>query len=384
MIDEDTVSFQTKVGETYFIANIPQDKLFSDPREFMNVTVENLYHTAIFDKIEAPSKEGAYIDVVSEDSFAAILGFEQYDFIVSVNDQTLKDTNEFMRLYDKYTAGDIIKLKIWRNKSYQSISFVKSPYDNYKILPGKIEVEDYDELYGNGMKTESCGEGGENLGFIAGGDYVVFQDIKFKEIPVKFNIRTAGTSGNKITLRIDGIEGPIIAELNVSPTGEWQTYVTNTSDIMNAELLEGGHDLYLILNAGMNVNWISFDSEGELMPDMDVLLLKNELINLLEECRSLSSQDSSEESLQLLNTVIQEIDAKLKLNLMPEELKNMLQSLEDARSSLKPAAKETVAPVKENNFQKTLPYIIIAFVLLIIVGITVVIIINKKKGRNIK
>jgi hypothetical protein len=384
MIDEDTVSFQTKAGETYLVSKIPQDKLFSDPREFMNTTVENLYHTAIVNKIEAPSKEGAYIDVVSDDSFAAILGFQQYDFIVSINDQAVKDTNDFMMHYDDYKAGDIIKLKIWRNKSYQSICFVKSPYDNYKILPGKIEVEEYDELYGNGVKTESCGEGGENLGFIAGGDYVVFQDIKFKEIPVKFNIRTAGTSGNKITLRLDGVDGPIITELNVSPTGEWQTYVTNTSDIMNAELLEGGHDLYLILNAGMNVNWISFDSEGELMPDMEILLLKNELINLLEECRSLSSQDYSEESFQQLNTVIQEIDDKLKLDLKPDELYNMLQSLEDAKSSLKPALKETVAPVKENNSQKTLPYIIMALVLFIIVGITVVIIINKKKGRIIK
>ncbi|MDF2540620.1 MAG: hypothetical protein K0S47_338 [Herbinix sp.] len=370
VLDEDTISFKTKPGETYVISDIPQDRVFSDPREFMKSTVENLYNPSIVSKLEAPGKAGVYIENISPFSFATVIGLKENDLIIEVNGQAVKDTNGFLSMYESSSEGDVLGLKIWREKAYEYLFFVKSSYDDYKMLPGQIEVEDYDELYGNGMKTDTCGEGGMNLGFIAGGDFVVFHDMMFKEVPVKFNIRSAGTSANPVYVRLDAVNGPIVAQVNVTPTGEWQTYTTSTAQITDGSTLTGGHDFYLILNAGMNVNWISFESDGTMMPDIELLSSKNEYVNVLENCKLLVEQEYTPESYGPLKTVIATVDGKLNTVTSAREFKDMAKKLTEAKQGLVAAVKEssteeTIAKdevvMKKNNI---IPYIAAGFILL--------------------
>ena len=382
ILDQDTISFETLAGETYVVGDIPQDKLFSDPREFMRSTLENLYDPAAAVKLGASDNKGTYIKTLPACSMANAAGLKENDLILSLNGQEIKNTGEFVNLYRNSMEGDIIRLKILRDKQEQYICFIKSPYEEYRFLPGQIEAEDYDEIYGNEMKTETCGEGGMNLGFIAGGDYVVFQDIIFGERPVRFNVRTAGTSGNKVTVRLDSYDGPVIAELFVTPTGEWQTYITNTTDIINREALEGGHDLYLILNAGMNVNWISFDGAGELMPDMELLLAQNTFLSLKESCKQLPPGEYTGESYLSLISVIEEAEAGFTLTTAVEQLQDYTMRLEEARKALIPAVQEASAPMEVTGVKEwdsLLPYIITALVFLL--GGAVTIILLCRKGR---
>ncbi|MDF2537607.1 MAG: hypothetical protein K0S76_628 [Herbinix sp.] len=385
-VDTDTISFKTEVGETYVVGNIPQDKVFSDPKDFMMATIENLYSPSMISKISAPGYQGAYIQTVPDYSMAALIGLKQDDLILFINDQEVKDTSEFVSVYDSCKEGDIIRLKVWREKAEQYVSFVKSAFDNCRLLPGQIEAEDYDELVGSNIKTEACSEGGENLGFISGSNYAVFYDVKFKEIPVKLNVRTSGTSGNKVTVCLDSFDGPVVAELFVKATDEWQTYTTNTVDIVNGEQFTGGHDFYLIMNAGMNVNWISFESAGELMPDMELLVAQNEFVNVLENCRRLNSEDYTVESYQQLKSIIEEADQAFTPDTAIAELNDLKQRLEAAKNTLVTAVKEVSAPAesedeKENAKRNPSLFwpILIGAAVLILGAITVLLFLKKKK-----
>jgi len=137
-------------------------------------------------------------------------------------------------------------------------------------VPGTIEAEDYNELYGKEIKAEECSEGTQNLGFTNDGDYMVYQGVNFKAIPDTFSIRTAGAGTPTVTVKLDSIDGPTIAEVPVVATGEWQTFTTNTVDLQNKDAITGTHDVFVLINGGMNVNWISFDG-GEVAEVVEVV-----------------------------------------------------------------------------------------------------------------
>ena len=125
----------------------------------------------------------------------------------------------------------------------------------------KIEAENYNNHLG--IQTESCSEGGENIGFIEDGDYVVYKNIDFGSGASSFEARVASdTDGGSIELRLDSINGPLIGTCPVDGTGGWQTWTTVACDVSGAE---GSHDLYLKFTGGsgylFNINWWKFNAE---------------------------------------------------------------------------------------------------------------------------
>lgn len=122
----------------------------------------------------------------------------------------------------------------------------------------KIEAENYTSQ--SGIQTETCSEGGLNIGFIENGDYVVYKDVDFGTGATSFQARVASaTNGGKIEIRLDSLTGPLVGTCEVKGTGDWQVYTDASCSISGAS---GKHDLYLKFTGGsdylLNVNWFKF------------------------------------------------------------------------------------------------------------------------------
>ena len=130
-----------------------------------------------------------------------------------------------------------------------------------QAVPGKIEAEDASKVNGRTI-IENCPEGTKNLGYVQNGDYALYQGVRFDQTPLKFNLRYSGEGNPQITLRLDSLDGPVIAQLTANSTGSYSSYKTASADVIYDGEITGYHDLYLCLNAGLNVNWFELTGKN--------------------------------------------------------------------------------------------------------------------------
>lgn len=144
----------------------------------------------------------------------------------------------------------------------------------------RIEAEDFNEK--SGTQTETCSEGGLNVGYIQNGHYLVYKNIDFERGALSFQARVASaTAGGNIELYLDSLTGPRIGICPVSNTGGWQTWTTRDCSITSAS---GTRDLYLKCTGSsgylFNINWWQFFRYGDL--NADTIVDKEDLSNLTE------------------------------------------------------------------------------------------------------
>ncbi|SDT08880.1 Right handed beta helix region [Streptomyces sp. TLI_053] len=122
-----------------------------------------------------------------------------------------------------------------------------------------VEAEAFDG--GNGsVRAEPCAEGGQNLGYVADGDWVRYGGLDFGAGIGRIDLRAATPTGSgRVEVRTDGPTGPLLATVAVDSTGAWQTYTTVSRDVSP---VTGRHDVYLVFRGSsggiMNVNWFRF------------------------------------------------------------------------------------------------------------------------------
>lgn len=149
----------------------------------------------------------------------------------------------------------------WLNLDYawlQSGSSVvgKDPFN-------RIEAEDYDVQ--QGLIAEECSEGGRNIGGITEGDYTMYSHYAFTTTPSAILVRGASdTEGGTVEVRLDSLEGPVVATVAINNTGGWQDYQDFRGEIQDtmAEEMLGDHDLYLVYKGPsylFNLNWFRFE-----------------------------------------------------------------------------------------------------------------------------
>jgi hypothetical protein len=257
IIDGDTIKFKTKKGEFYTITELSTDIKFSIPEEFLGAVIDNIYSEEIAKSLSLKTDNGAFISDISDSAVAYRLGFEKNDVICTVNGQTTNNVVAVNKIYNDLPFENTVTVTVKRGEKFYDIKFNKSEYLNYITVPGKIEAEDFDEKKG-GVTVEGCGEGGQNLGFINGGDYVVYKDVYVNGVIDRATLRAAAWDNAKITLRLDDPKGTVIAEFRPSQTGEYQVYKTNEA-VVTEEIPIGIHDIYLVLNPGVNINWFSLE-----------------------------------------------------------------------------------------------------------------------------
>lgn len=127
-------------------------------------------------------------------------------------------------------------------------------FEGAKIVPGKIEAEDYIDMFG--VQTEVCTDigGGLNVGWINAGDWM------------KYNIEVE-TSGNySLTSRIAGYNTSTLlftfneslnAQIDIASTDGWQ----NWQDFSTTIYLEKGYyEMKVLSNSeAFNINYFNFD-----------------------------------------------------------------------------------------------------------------------------
>ncbi|SEK26425.1 Por secretion system C-terminal sorting domain-containing protein [Aquimarina amphilecti] len=121
-----------------------------------------------------------------------------------------------------------------------------------------IEAENFSSM--NGVQIEPCIEGGENVGYIDNGDWMVYNNINF---PTSGNYlieyRVAGL-GSNARLSSDLNAGAIIlGEVDIPNTGGWQNWTT-VSHLVTVSAGTYPFGIYAI-SGGWNINWIKITNQ---------------------------------------------------------------------------------------------------------------------------
>ena len=124
-----------------------------------------------------------------------------------------------------------------------------------KTAAEKIEAEAFDLSRGS-VRAEPCADGGENLGYVGGGDTVCYAAVDFGDGCNKLTVRLAG-SGQTCRFRLDAPDGKILCEPGAD-TGGWTSYRSFDFDIPT---VFGVHTVYITYDTGwsdLNINWFAF------------------------------------------------------------------------------------------------------------------------------
>ena len=130
----------------------------------------------------------------------------------------------------------------------------------------RIEAESFDDQAGVLTEGTSDNGGGENVGWLANGDWTRYDRVDFGEGADSVDLRLASavTTNGQLEVRLDSVDGPRIANVAMPNTGGWQSWRTVTAEL--SESVSGVHDLFLVVvndpawqDVG-NVNWLTFSA----------------------------------------------------------------------------------------------------------------------------
>ncbi|MFF7750896.1 glycoside hydrolase family 16 protein [Streptomyces sp. NPDC007971] len=128
-----------------------------------------------------------------------------------------------------------------------------------------IQAESYDSQSGVGTESTTDDGGGQDIGYLAGGDWALYKGVDFGSRPAtQFYARVAsgaasGVSG-LVEVRLDSRGSAPIGSFALAGTGGWQSWRTVPANIGP---VTGTHDVYLTFTSGqpadfVNVNWFDF------------------------------------------------------------------------------------------------------------------------------
>jgi hypothetical protein len=133
------------------------------------------------------------------------------------------------------------------------------PRDAYN----RIEAETYNGQ--SGTTTETCSEGGSDVGYLSNGDWLQYNNVNFGSSAAHtFSARVAsgaagGVSG-LVEVRLDSRSNSPIGSFSIASTGGWQNWTTVPGSIGS---VTGTHTVYLTFTSGqpndyVNLNWFTF------------------------------------------------------------------------------------------------------------------------------
>ncbi|MFF7791282.1 carbohydrate-binding protein [Streptomyces sp. NPDC007991] len=127
----------------------------------------------------------------------------------------------------------------------------------------QIQAEAYTNASGVGVESTGDTSGGEDLAYIADGDWAQYDKVAFgTQAATQFKVRVASGSSvsGKIEVRLDSRTSTPVASVPVSNTGGWQTWTTKLVDVSG---ITGTHTVYLTFAGDQpddfaNLNWFTF------------------------------------------------------------------------------------------------------------------------------
>jgi hypothetical protein len=128
-----------------------------------------------------------------------------------------------------------------------------------------IQAEAYNSQSGVSTETTTDTGGGQNIGYLANGDWALYQNVNFgSTAATQFVARVASGAASAVSglveVRLDSRSNAPIGSFSLANTGGWQTWRTVPANISS---VTGTHDVYLTFTSGqsadfVNVNWFNF------------------------------------------------------------------------------------------------------------------------------
>ncbi|GIG86007.1 carbohydrate-binding protein [Plantactinospora endophytica] len=116
-----------------------------------------------------------------------------------------------------------------------------------------------------GVGVEACSEGGQNIGWLANGDWARYDRVDFGSTPPRdFVARVASGAGGGVSglvqVRVDSPTGPVLGSFALGNTGGWQSWQSIPG---NVSAVTGVRTVYLTFSSGQpadfaNLNWFTF------------------------------------------------------------------------------------------------------------------------------
>ena len=119
----------------------------------------------------------------------------------------------------------------------------------------------------NGVQAQDTEDegGGQNIGWVANGDSLRFDDVNFGDTPATSLVaRVASEVGDgvngRMEIHIDSPSSPPVGTLPIASTGGWQTWRSQATDI---SAVTGLHTVFLVFAADrgddfLNLNYVKF------------------------------------------------------------------------------------------------------------------------------
>lgn len=128
-----------------------------------------------------------------------------------------------------------------------------------------IQAEAYNAQSGVVVEATTDTGGGQNIGYLANGDWVQFNNVDFGATPARqFSARVASGAASGISglveVRLDSLSNAPIGSFAIANTGGWQTWRTVPANISN---VTGKHTVFIRFSSGqpadfVNLNWFTF------------------------------------------------------------------------------------------------------------------------------
>ena len=130
---------------------------------------------------------------------------------------------------------------------------------------GTIQAESFSAQSGTQLEPTTDAGGGQDMGFIANGDWAQYSNVDFGSSPAhQFSARVAsgaaaGVSG-LVEVRLDSRSNAPIGSFAIANTGGWQSWRTVPANMAS---VTGTHDVYITFTSGqpadyVNLNWFTF------------------------------------------------------------------------------------------------------------------------------
>jgi hypothetical protein len=118
----------------------------------------------------------------------------------------------------------------------------------------------------SGVQLETTADtgGGQDVGYIANGDWVQYNNVDFGSTglnQITARVASGATSSGAIEVRLDALTNAPVGTVAVAPTGGWQTWLSNTGTIASTT---GVHTVFLRFadtastENFLNLNWFTF------------------------------------------------------------------------------------------------------------------------------
>ncbi len=151
------------------------------------------------------------------------------------------------------TGGDFVNLN-W-------LQFVAGSTGNaYSVR----QAESYNSQSGTQLESTSDTGGGQNVGWIAVGDWLAYDNVDFgstSAVSVTTRVASGSSATGTLQYRLDSTTGPIIASVPLSSTGGWQSWTSRVTTLSASAT--GVHRVYLTFTGTTgqdltNINWFQF------------------------------------------------------------------------------------------------------------------------------